>query len=488
MLLSTAAGGLTDAGIEFEQHGDVEIGGVVHHTGSVLAGTLFCCVPGSRFDGHDHAEQVVAAGAAALLVERNLPLDVPQIVVPSVRFAMGPLAARFWGDPSRAMTVVGVTGTNGKTTTVSLLRSIFERAGKRCEVVGTLTSLPGGPPTTPDAPELQAQLAAWRDVDVDVVAMEVSSHALAMGRVDGTWFEATGFTMLGHDHLDLHLDLDHYFEAKARLFEPARTRRAVIRSDDEWGARLIEKVRSTAPTDIEIEPFSLDDASELESTPAGMRFGWRDRHLTIPMAGRHNVANALCAATLASWLGVADEHVDDGLAAVGPVRGRFEPVVAGQDFTLVVDYAHTPDALETVLAAARELADGAPGDDVGRVIVVFGCGGDKDRAKRPEMGRVAADGSDVVIITSDNPRSEDPLAIIDEILAGVSGASGVRPSIDVVADRRDAIHHAARAARNHDVVVVAGKGHETTQTFADRTIAFDDSAVAREAIDAVVAR
>lgn len=486
MLLSTAAGGLTDSGIEFEQHGDVEIGGVVHHTGNVLAGTLFCCVPGSRFDGHDHAEQVVAAGAAALLVERRLPLDVPQIVVPSTRFAMGPLAARFWGDPSRALTVVGVTGTNGKTTTVSLLRSIFERAGTRCEVVGTLTSLPGGPPTTPDAPELQAQLAAWRDSDVDVVAMEVSSHALAMGRVDGTWFEATGFTMLGHDHLDLHLDIDHYFQAKARLFEPTRTRRAVIRADDEWGARLIERVRSTS-SDIEIEPFSLDDATALEATSAGMRFDWRGRHVTIPMAGRHNVANALCAATLASWLGVADADIDDGLAAVGPVRGRFEPVVAGQDFTLVVDYAHTPDALQTVLDAARELADGAPGDEAGRVIVLFGCGGDKDRAKRPEMGRVAAEGADVAIITSDNPRSEDPLAIIDEILAGVSDGPRSRASVEVVADRRDAIHHAARTARNHDVVVVAGKGHETTQTFADRTIAFDDRAVANEAIDAVVA-
>lgn len=486
MLLSTAAGGLSDAGIEFEQHGDVEIGGVVHHTGKVLGGTLFCCVPGSRFDGHDHAEQVVAAGAAALLVERRLPLDVPQVVVPSVRFAMGPLSARYWGDPSRALTVIGITGTNGKTTTVSLLRSIFEQAGKRCEVVGTLTSLPGGPPTTPDAPELQAQLALWRETGVDVVAMEVSSHALAMGRVDGTWFEATGFTMLGHDHLDLHLDLDHYFDAKARLFEASRTRRAVIRADDEWGARLIERVR-TNQSEVEVEPFSLDDATGIEATAAGMRFDWRGRRVAIPMAGRHNAANALCAATIASWLDVAADDVDAGLAAVGPVRGRFELVDAGQDFTVVVDYAHTPDALQTVLAAARELADTAPGDDAGRVIVVFGCGGDKDRAKRPEMGRVAAERADVAIVTSDNPRSEDPLAIIDEIVAGVAGAASSRASIEVVADRRDAIHHAARAARNHDVVVVAGKGHETTQTFADRTIAFDDRAVAQEAIEAVTA-
>ena len=486
MLLSTAAGGLTDAGIEFEQHGDVEIGGVVHHTGKVLAGTLFCCVPGSRFDGHDHAEQVVAAGAAALMVERHLPLDVPQVVVPSVRFAMGPLAARFWGDPSRSMTVIGVTGTNGKTTTVSLLRSVFEAAGRRCEMVGTLTSLPGGPPTTPDAPELQAQLAIWRDAGVEVVAMEVSSHALAMGRVDGTWFEATGFTMLGHDHLDLHLDLDHYFEAKARLFEPTRTERAVIRSDDEWGARLIERLRNRGGG-IEVEPFSLHDVSDLEATAGGMRFDWRGRRVAIPMAGRHNVANALCAATIATWLGVSDDELDAGLADVAPVRGRFELVDAGQDFTVVVDYAHTPDALRTVLDAARELADAADADEPGRVIVVFGCGGDKDRAKRPEMGRVAADGADLAIVTSDNPRSEDPLAIIDEIVAGVPGDPPSRATVEVVADREDAIHHAARAARNHDVVVVAGKGHETTQTFADRTVAFDDHAVARAAIEEVAA-
>lgn len=485
MLLSTAAGGLTDAGIEFEQHGDVEIDGVVHHTGKVLAGTLFCCVPGSRFDGHDHAEQVVAAGAAALLVERRLPLAVPQVVVPSVRFAMGPLAARFWDDPSRSLTIIGVTGTNGKTTTVSLLRSVFEAAGKRCEVVGTLTSLPGGPPTTPDAPELQAQLAAWRDADVDVVAMEVSSHALAMGRVDGTWFEATGFTMLGHDHLDLHLDIDHYFEAKARLFEPTRTSRAVIRADDEWGARLIERVRDSEPH-IDVEPFSLDHATDLHPTASGMAFEWRGRRMTIPMAGRHNVANALCAATIAEWLDVDASDIDAGLAEVGPVRGRFELVDAGQQFTVAVDYAHTPDALLTVLDAARELADAAPGGTPGRVIVVFGCGGDKDRAKRPEMGRVAAERADVAIVTSDNPRSEDPLAIIDEIVAGMDGSSSSQAVVDVVADRREAIHHAARAARNHDVVVVAGKGHETTQTFADRTIAFDDRAVALSALAEVV--
>ncbi len=480
MLLSSVAGGLTDAGIEHEVFGDVEIDGVVHHTGNVLTGSLFCCVPGSRFDGHDHAEQVVAAGAVALLVERRLPLDVAQVVVPSVRFAMGPMAARFWGDPSHELPVVGVTGTNGKTTTVSLLRSIFEADGQRCEMVGTLTSLPGGPPTTPDAPELQAQLAAWRDDGVDVVAMEVSSHALVMGRVDGVWFEAAGFTMLGHDHLDLHHDVEHYFEAKARLFEPARTARAVVRSDDPWGARLLEEIDRRGGA-VAVRPFAIDDVDALATSAAGMTFRWHGHDIEIPMSGRHNVANALCAATIADWLEVPEQAIVDGLEHVGPVRGRFELVDAGQDFTLAVDYAHTPDALATVLEAARELADGAPHDDA-RVIVVFGCGGDKDRAKRPEMGRVASEAADLVIVTSDNPRSEDPAVIIAEILAGISADPSTRARVQVLEDRADAIHHAVRAARNDDVVVVAGKGHETTQTFAEDTIAFDDRAVALDAL------
>ena len=470
MLLSAIARGLDDAGISYRLHGDADVSGIVHHTGKVVSGALFCCVPGSRIDGHDLAEQVVAAGAAALMVERRLPVDVPQLEVASVRFAMGPAASRFWGDPSRSLTVVGVTGTNGKTTTVSLLRSIFESAGRRCEVIGTLTSLPGAPPTTPDATELQAQLAGWRDDGVEVVAMEVSSHALAMGRVDGTWFAATGFTMLGHDHLDLHQDMEHYFQAKARLFERGRTARAVIRGDDPWGARLLSAVS------VDARAFSLEDATDLVPTARGTGFVWREEPMQLPLFGRHNVANALCAATIADWLGVEIDAIVAGLARVGPVRGRFELVDEGQQFVLAVDYAHTPDALATVIDAARDIARVRDG----RVLVVFGCGGDKDRAKRPQMGRIAATSADVVVVTSDNPRSEDPDAIIAEILAGIPDT----PPADVVVlpDRREAIHHAVRAARDHDVVVLAGKGHETTQTFADRTVAFDDREVAREAL------
>ncbi len=480
MLLSSVAGGLADVGITHDVHGDVDVAGVTHRTEAVRPGSLFCCVPGSRVDGHDLAADVVAAGAAALLVERVLPVDVPQLVVPSVRAAMGPVAARYWGDPSRAMDVIGITGTNGKTTTVAILRSLLEAAGRHCEVVGTLTSVPGWPPTTPDAPELQAQLAAWRDAGVEAVAMEVSSHALAMGRVDGTWFAATGFTTLGHDHLDLHGDIQSYFEAKASLFRPDRTDRAAIRADDEWGARLLARVEATT---VEVRPYRLDDALDLTPTAAGSRFTLQGTPVELPLPGRHNVANALCAAAIADWLGVSSEAIARGLAAVPSVAGRFERVDEGQSFTLAVDYAHTPDALQTVLDAARERADTGGG----RVLVVFGCGGDKDRAKRPEMGRIAAASADVVVVTNDNPRSEDPAAIAEEILAGIPDG-GLRADVRTVLDRAEAIHHAAREARDHDVVVIAGKGHETTQTFADRVVEFDDRVVAAAALREVVGR
>lgn len=468
MRLSIAAQGLTDAGIDVDARGDAEITGVVHRTDAVTPGVLFCCVPGSHVDGHDLAADAVQSGARALLVERFLSLDVPQIRVASVRAAMGPLAARYWDDPSRSMSVIGITGTNGKTTTVSFLRSIMVAAGRRCEVIGTLSSQPGGPPTTPDAPELQAQLAQWKADGVDVVVMEVSSHALALGRVAGIWFAATGFTMLGHDHLDFHGTVEQYFAAKALLFQPTFTDYAAVRADDPWGARLL------AESAVTTEGFSLDDAHEVQATPIGMTFQWRGGGVSLPLVGSHNVANALCAATIASHLDLDTETITRGLTDSGVVVGRFELVDAGQAFTVAVDYAHTPDALETVLAAAREMAD-AQG---GRVIVVFGCGGDKDRAKRPEMGRIAAESADVVVVTSDNPRSEEPQAIVDEILAGITDLTG----ITVELDRRLAIHHAARVAEDHDVVVIAGKGHETTQTFADRVIPFDDRAVVREVL------
>ena len=483
MRLSVLAAETAAAGVAVVRAGadaDPEVSGVVQRSDAVTTGAAFCCVVGSRVDGHDLAADAIARGAVALLVERELPLDVPQLVVPSVRHAMGQVAAAYWGDPSASVPIVGVTGTNGKTTTVAMLRGIFERAGRRCAVLGTLDPLTAsGPATTPDAPELQAWLAAQRDAGADVVAMEVSSHALALGRVEGTRFAVAVFTTLGHDHLDLHGDIESYFEAKASLFTPERTDRAVVRLDDPWGARLAARLVDTV---VQVRGYAVDD-TPVAVDATGSHFAVEGELVDLPLPGRYNVANARAAAAAAAWLGVDAPTIAAALSGLASVPGRFESVDAGQSWSLAVDYAHTPDALASVLAAARERAGAT-----GRVLVVFGCGGDKDRAKRPEMGRIAAEGADVVVVTSDNPRSEDPAAIVAEIVAGVPVEHRDPSRLRVELDRRTAIHHAAREARDDDVVVIAGKGHETTQTFADRVVDFDDRVVAAEAVAEVLAR
>lgn len=439
---------------------------------AVEPGALFCCVPGSRADGHDHAPGAVAAGAVAVLAERRLALDlaVAQVLVPSVRAAMGPVAAALHGHPSRALTVVGVTGTNGKTTTTHLLRSVFQASGQVAEVIGTLTGTPGAPPTTPDAPELQSRLASLRDAGVTAVAMEVSSHGLAMHRVDGIRFAVGAFTNLSQDHLDLHGTMEAYFAAKARLFERDLCDRAVVCVDDPYGRLLVDA--AAVPT----TGYSLGDAGDVELRPDGSTFRWRGTRIAVPLAGRFNVSNAICAATIAADLGIPVDAIAAGIAATPPVRGRFAPVVAGQPFGVVVDYAHTPDALEQALLAARDLVP-----PEARVLVVFGAGGERDPAKRPRMGQVAARLADRVVVTSDNPRSEDPSAIIDEITAGIED----RSSTVVEPDRRAAISLAVAHAAPGDIVVIAGKGHETTQTIGDRVLPFDDREVARAVLRAL---
>ena len=447
----------------------VDVTSMVLDTRAVDRGALFCCVAGSRVDGHDLAGDAVAAGAVAVLTERRLPLDaaVAQVLVPSVRAAMGPIASALHGHPSRTLTVVGVTGTNGKTTTTHLLQSVFQASGQRAAVIGTLTGTAGAPPTTPDAPELQARLAALRDEGVGAVAMEVSSHGLAMQRVDGTWFAATAFTNLSQDHLDVHGTMEAYFAAKARLFDPAFTDLAVIGIDDAYGRLLLDAaiVRKVG--------WSMAEASDLQLRPDGSTFRWRGVEVHVSLPGRFNVANALCAGAVAAELGMDVADIAAGLAAAPVVRGRFEPVVAGQPFGVVVDYAHTPDGLEQLLSSARELVPAGR-----RVVLVFGAGGDRDAAKRPRMGEVAGRLADAVVVTSDNPRSEDPLAIVEAVVAGLG--AGVK--VVVEPDRRRAIEHAVDDAGPGDLVVIAGKGHETTQTFADRVVPFDDAEVARDAL------
>ena len=432
----------------------VEIVDVTHDSRTVEPGWLFCCVPGANVDGHDFAPRAVEAGAVALLVERELILDIPQIVVADVRAAMGPVAAAVHGDPARELTVVGVTGTNGKSSIVQLLVDLWRQGGTRAEIVGTLV----GARTTPEATDLQRILRSAVDRRVEALAVEVSSHALALRRVAGCHFALAVFTNLTQDHLDFHPTMEDYFEAKALLFTPELSARAVVNGDDRYGRRLLE--RAAIPT----EPYGLADAEDLEFDGATSRFRWRGHEIVLQLAGSHNVLNAMAAARCAEVLGMEAVDIADALCATSPVRGRFEAVDAGQPFHIAVDYAHTPDALRAALVAARQVAGS------GRVIVVFGCGGDRDVEKRAGMGRVAEQAADRVVVTSDNPRSEDPMAIIADILAGVADPDAVT----VEPDRQAAIDRAIAAAAPGDMVLIAGKGHETHQIIGDRTIDFDD--------------
>ncbi len=441
---------------------------ITHDSRLVSSGSIFACIRGEHFDGHSFARVALTAGAPALLVDHRLDVDAPQVVVDDTRLAIGPLSDAVYGHPSAALRMVGVTGTNGKTTTTWILQSILEQAGLRVGLIGTLS----GAHTTPEAPEIQARLRGFVNDGFGAVAMEVSSHALALHRVDGTVFDVVVFTNLSRDHLDLHGTEERYFAAKARLFERTFAPRAVVNGDDLRG-RLLADVAAG----VDVRLFTMADAVDLVVTASQARFIWRGRPVVVPLGGRFNVANALAAATAAEALGLPIEVIVAGLAAVSPVPGRFELIVVDdRDFAVVVDYAHTPDALAEVLSTARQSASS------GRVIVVFGCGGDRDATKRPLMGAVAADGADLVLVTSDNPRHEDPGAIISAVISGVPDRASGHVSIEP--DRRAAIFAAVAAARSGDVVVIAGKGHETTQTIGDVAVPFDDRDVARLALAA----
>lgn len=431
-------------------------------------GDLFCCVTGERYDGHDFAAQAVERGASALLVARvvpGIPETIPQIVVEDVRRSLGPIAARLAGDPSREMNVIGVTGTNGKTTTSHLLASILRAGGSSTELIGTLH----GQYTTPEAPVLQEMFASMRSRGIDAVAMEVSSHALAFDRVRGTRFAAAVFTNLSRDHLDFHGTMENYFAAKARLFRSDLSALGVVNADDEFGRRLLDN------QEIPLTPFSRDHVRDIEVSVFAHSYEWEGAELRIAIGGVLNVMNSLAAATTARELGVSISTIVEGLAQAGPVPGRFERIDEGQDFTVLVDYAHTPDGLSAVLRSVRAI----PG--VARVIVVFGCGGDRDKMKRPMMGEVAASLADIVIVTSDNPRSEDPEAIIESIVAGIPDHMRQRLKKRPV-DRGEAIATALGLARKGDVVVITGKGHETTQTVGTEALPFDDRVVARDVL------
>ncbi|WP_345460362.1 UDP-N-acetylmuramoyl-L-alanyl-D-glutamate--2,6-diaminopimelate ligase [Nocardioides marinquilinus] len=472
---------------------DPQVTGVSLSTQRVRPGDLYAALPGARAHGADYADQAARAGAVAVLTdpdgaERAAAAGLPVVVAPRPRAVLGALAARLYGEPAAALATIGVTGTQGKTTVTRLAEAGLQGSGTTAAVVGTVGTRIDGVEvrttlTTPEAPDLHALFAVMRERGVQACAMEVSSHALVMGRVDGVVFDVAVFLNLGRDHLDFHADVEDYYRAKASLFTAERARLALVGVDDEHGRRLAGETREAG---LPLRTFALDDpdadwravdvALEREGStftvegPDGVRVP-----AGVPLPGRFNVANALAAVAAAAEAGFDPAAVAAAIAASGGVPGRLERVEAGQDFLVVVDYAHKPDAVEAALAALRPLV--APG---GRLLVVLGAGGDRDPGKRPIMAGLAARLADVLVITDDNPRSEPPAVIRAAMLEGV--APEHRDRVEEVGDRRAAIERAVALARPGDVVLVAGKGHETGQEVDGTVHDFDDRVVAREAL------
>jgi UDP-N-acetylmuramoyl-L-alanyl-D-glutamate--2,6-diaminopimelate ligase len=468
--------------------GDLEtvVTGVSLSTARIQPGDLYAALPGARAHGADFADQALASGAVAVLTdaagEARLSAGTTAVVVEEPRAVLGSLAARVYGDPARHLKVIGVTGTQGKTTTTRLLEEALQAAGVTAASIGTVGTRIAGTDvktslTTPEAPDLHGLFAVMRERAVAACAMEVSSHALVLGRIDGVVFDVATFLNLGRDHLDFHVDVDDYFAAKASLFTPERAREGLTNVDDEYGRLLLERAgvpMSTYSTSGREADWRATDivlsgegATFTVEGPGGLSVPAR-----VPVPGAFNVSNALAAIASASMAGFDAGRIADALGAGRGVPGRLERVEAGQDFVTVVDYAHKPDAVEAVLATLRPLT-------AGRVIVVLGAGGDRDPGKRPIMGEIAARLADVLIVTDDNPRTEDPAAIRAAVLAG---ARGGRAEVVDAGDRREAIRRAVRLAGRGDVVLIAGKGHETGQEVHGEVYPFDDRVVAAEEI------
>ncbi len=480
---------LTDAHCEGECK--VPISGVHHDSRAVRPGDLFVCLVGEKFDGHRFAADALARGAAALCARPARASDLPSaptLIVPDTRRAMPEIAAAVYGDPSRSMKLVGVTGTNGKTTTTFLTASILRAAGLKAGTIGTLGAelmgeeLPSER-TTPEADQLQALFAEMLRRGAQAVAMEVSSHALAQYRTDGSAYDAAVFTNLTQDHLDYHGDMESYLQAKLRLFREypqisGKPFVAAVNLDDAYGAQVAEATRGRV-LGYGVRERADVQGRDVQLTPGSVRFvadtpaGRVNARLNI--GGAFQVYNALGAIAVAVGLGIAPAAIEQGLASLPAVPGRFESVPTGRDFHVVVDYAHTPDGLENLLSSARRL-------DPKRLLIVFGCGGDRDRTKRPIMGKIAGERADVVVVTSDNPRTEDPAAIIQDILHGLQG---VPARIVIEPDRRSAIGIALSEARPGDIVLVAGKGHEDYQEVNGVKHHFDDREVVRQILTGV---
>jgi UDP-N-acetylmuramoyl-L-alanyl-D-glutamate--2,6-diaminopimelate ligase len=462
---------------------DVNISELASDSRAVESGALFFCVSGAQADGHEFAADALDRGAVALVVERPLELRAPQLIVSDARKAMAAIAATFYGHPSHELAVAGVTGTNGKTTTSFLVFATLAAAGLRPGLLGTIESRVGGERrpalrTTPEAIDLQRTLREMVDVGDRSCAIEATSHGAELGRLEGVRFAALAFTNLSHDHLDFHGTLERYFAAKRQLFLAADRPPAAVNTDDAHGRRLADELRGLDHERLLTFGFAVgaDIRPEgLELTSDGARFTAAGIPIRTHLLGRFNVENVLACVATARLLGLPDDAVARGVESVRGVPGRFEPVDEGQPFAVVVDYAHTPDSLANALRTARGLSSG-------RVICVFGCGGDRDRSKRPLMGEVASRGADLVVVTSDNPRSEEPHAIAAEIVAGAA------TDVEVELDRARAIARALEIALPGDVVLVAGKGHEQGQEIAGRVLSFDDREVAREALQRLATR
>lgn len=460
---------------------DAEITEIAYDSRKVKPGMLFCCINGTYKDGHEYAESAVNAGAAALLVERELPFDVPQIIVENSRVAMAEIAENFFGHPLEGIPVVGITGTNGKTTTTYMIKAICEKAGMKVGLIGTIRNLIGDhiiqtELTTPESVELQRVFRMMKDAGVDIIIMEVSSSALDQDRVHGIDFIVGGFTNLTQDHLDYHKTFENYLEAKKILFK--RSKFAVMNADDIHSDMLLDGLNLPAlrygvrTNTADIRATNIDICPTYVEFDMNCTYGMQ--HITVPIPGLFNVFNAMLASGVCLKLGIGLQDIADGLASVVSVSGRMETLPTdGFDFSVILDFAHTPDGLDNLLSSVREFAKG-------RIITVFGCGGDRDNSKRPIMGETAARLSDLCVVTSDNPRTEDPMRIISMVLEGVERTSCEHV---VIENRREAIQYALGAAKKDDIIVLAGKGHEYYQDIKGVKYPFDEKLIVAELLE-----
>lgn len=463
--------------------GDPEISGIAYDSRQVKPGFLFVCISGFKTDGHMFIEDARERGAAAILAEKETAdSSLPTAICSDSRLALARAAANFYGNPSHQLRLIGVTGTNGKTTTSHLIKAILEEAGKKTGIMGTLYARVGDRSfelkhTTPEAPDIEAFLKVCQEQQAEYVVMEVSSHALVLERVEALDFNVAVFTNLTQDHLDLHETMTSYRDAKLKLFGNLDNRPgnfSIINADDQYAGDFLSQAGGLAVS------YGIDQAARIKAQEVRVNLKGSEFIVVYPggrfkvqmkLIGRFSVYNALAAIAFALEEGIAEKTIQSALARVNGVPGRFEQVQCGQDFTVVVDYAHTPDGLENILKTARDILEN-------RLITVFGCGGDRDRGKRPLMGGIAARYSDFTIVTSDNPRSEEPQDIISDIIPGVEKVKDSRYAI--IVDRREAIRHAIHLARPGDLVVIAGKGHETYQLVKGQVLDFDDRLVAAE--------